>query len=90
VANVVAVPETECRGWLARNVVTWLVLKNESLPEEGLEDLVPERTDTERRCEVGAGEVKTGQANDSREHECIGRLSVSRHCAKNESRLDGD
>lgn len=37
-----AVSETECRRWLAWDMVTRLVLKNESLPEEGLENLAPE------------------------------------------------
>lgn len=37
-----AVTETECRRWLARNMVARLVLKAEGLPEEGLENLVPE------------------------------------------------
>lgn len=81
------VSETERRRWLAWDVVARLVLESESLPEEGLENLVPERTDAERGYQVGTGEMKTEEVDDSREHACVDSFGVSGHYEKNECRL---
>ena len=84
---MVTVSKTERRRWLTWDVVARLVLESESLPEEGLENLVPERTDTERGYQVGTGKMKTGEADDSRDHACIDSFGVSGHCGMNECRL---
>lgn len=86
---MMAVSETERGRWLAWDVVTRLVLESESVPEERLENLVPERTDTERGYQVGTGEMKTGEADDGREHAWVDSFGASGHCGKNECRLDG-